>query len=218
VSALESERFFPRVAEDKSPMTFNSLFEGTKNLELLSNFVAFDIETFSPYSFPGNMEDPIVNFSLVIPLVKKGILSLAVIGEPCLENRMLNLLHRLLGNLKGNYLFTYNGTKFDIEYVVQRGRDYGLEFQTVFDGFWHVDAYRLLKWWNICLPKYNQKFVERLLGIPRVITNVSGRSYYLFYQEFLKGGSLDPMFYNIEDSFGCLRITDTILKMLRKSH
>jgi len=214
---LEYKRFFPRIVEDTSPMTPNFPFEGTRNSELLSSFIAFDIETFSPHGFPSNMEDPIVNFSLVIPLVKKGILSLSVIGEPCLEHQMLNLLHQVLRSFKGSYLFTYNGAKFDVEYVVQRGKIHGLEFRTVFDSFWHVDAYRLLKWWNIRLSEYNQKAVERFFGIPRVITGVSGRSYHLFYRDFLKGGSLEPMFYNIEDSFGCLRIANAVLKLLRNS-
>jgi uncharacterized protein YprB with RNaseH-like and TPR domain len=216
VRALEDKFFFSKVLEDKPPMTLNCLFEGAKRSELISNFIAFDIETFSPCGFPSNMEDPVVNFSLVIPLVKKGILSLSVIGEPCLENQMLNLLHHLLGSFGGNYLFTYNGAKFDIEYVVQRGMVYGLDFRRVFDDFWHVDVYRMLKRWNIHLPKYNQKEVERFFGIPRVIKDVSGRSYHLFYREFLRAESLEPMFYNIEDSFGCLRISNAIFKFLKK--
>lgn len=214
--ALGNRGLFSKIVEDKPPMIPDCFFEGAKVSELISSFIAFDIETFSPYGFPSNMEAPVVNFSLVIPLPRKGILSLSVIGEPCLESQMLNLLHRLLESFRGSYLFTYNGTKFDIEYVIQRGKAYELDFRDVFEGFWHIDVYRLLKLCGIHLPGYAQKGVERFFGIPRVINDVSGRVYHMFYREFLKVGSLKPMFYNIEDSFGCLRILNMILKLREK--
>lgn len=213
---MKDESFSPEVSKRKPPMTLNNFSEGVNGSKLFSDLIAFDIETFSPNGFPYNAEDPVVNFSIVAPLVKNGILSLSVIGEPSIEDSMLFWLHELLRNFKGAYLLTYNGAKFDVKYVLQRGRMYNLNFEDVFTNLWHIDVYRMLKWLNIKLPKYNQKFVEKCLGIRRVIHYVTGRSYHLLYREFLENGTLTPMFYNIEDSFGCLRIANAILRLLNR--
>jgi len=215
VRFVAGKGFFSRTGKNKPPMTFGFLFEGV-HTKLMNGLVAFDIETFSPDGFPNDIEDPIVNFSLVFPLVKGGVLALSVIAEPSLEKEILNLLRRLLLSFRGTYLLTYNGTKFDLEYVARRGEIYGFNFESVFSDFWHIDVYQLIRWLNIRLPRYNQKAVERFLGIPRAVRHVSGSSYHLFYGKFLRGGSLEPMFYNIEDSFGCLRISSALLKFLER--
>lgn len=195
-------------------MTLNYFFEGANSSKLIDDFVAFDIETFSSNGFPFKAEDPVVDFSFVIPLGKGGVLSLSVIAEPSLENGLLLLLHQLLLSFRDAIFFTYNGSKFDFKYVAKRGEMYGLNFEEVFADIYHIDVYRLIRWLDIKFPKYSQKSIERYLGIPRVIQHVSGMNYHLFYEEFLKVGSLTPLFYNIEDSFGCLRIASAILRDL----
>jgi DNA polymerase elongation subunit (family B) len=212
---MDNKNFSTRAVINESPSSFNFFSEGANQTNLLSDLIAFDIETFSPSGFPSDARDPIVNFSLVVPLIRKGILSLSVIGEAASESEMLHLLHRLLLKFEGAQLLTYNGAKFDIKYVVQRGEIYGLNFEGIFANFQHIDVYQLVKLSNINLSGYDQKSVERCLGIPRLIRSISGNSYHLFYRRFLRGGSLKPMFYNIEDSFGCLRIAKSLLRFSR---
>jgi uncharacterized protein YprB with RNaseH-like and TPR domain len=55
------------------------------------------------------------------------------------------------------------------------------------------------------LPSYGQKSIERLLGIRREIRGINGATYHS-YKAFLETGNLKPLFYNIEDSIGCLKI------------
>ena len=212
---MSAKHFFSRTDMDKPPMTLSLFSEGAHQPKLMRDIIAFDIETFSPCGFPHDAGDPVVNFSLVVPLVRQGVLSLSVIGEPSLEYGLLYLLRHLLQCFRGAYLLTYNGAKFDLEYVVKRGKKYGLDFNSIFVHLHHVDVYQLLKWLNVRLPRYDQKFVERLLGIRRLVRRISGSSYHIFYRKFLKGGNLEPMFYNIEDSFGCLRIASAISKLLK---
>lgn len=213
---MESKSFFPAASADMLPMTLQYSFEGVKEQELVSRLFAFDIETFSPRGFPSQVEDPIVNFSLVAPFAGKGIVVLSAIAEPALERELLILLHKCFSGLSGACLLTYNGLKFDVEYVAQRGSLYGLNFENVFANLRHVDVYRLLKWLNVNFPRYDQKSVERCLGISRVIRHVSGGTYSLVYNDFIRGGDLTPLFYNIEDSFGCLRIAGKIRSLLER--
>jgi len=196
------------------PMTQTSIFEGLRKLGLGSGLIAFDIETFSPDGFPFQAEDPIVNFSLVMPFEGRGIVSLSVIVGPEGERGLLSLLHRLLWGFRGAWLLTYNGSKFDLEYIMRRSSLYNLDFGEVFACLRHIDVYKLLKWLKVYFPRYDQKTVEGCLGIRRVIRYVSGSSYHHFYGNFLRNGDLTSMFYNIEDSFGCLKIAGSTL--LRK--
>jgi len=192
-----------------SPMKRLLFLEGSG-----ANFLAFDIETYSPKGFPHLMEDPVVNFSLTTLLKKRGVLTVSFLAEPCLEGETLRLLKCLLSVFKGFRLLTYNGGKFDLEYVRHRGRFYGIDFEGVFSEIEHFDVYRVVReaFW---LPNYGQKSVERFLGINRVVNDVDGSSYHLVFDEFALNWSLKPMFYNIEDSFGCLRIMDAVLRRLK---
>lgn len=213
---MKGKRFFSGIRMAEPPMTSELFSEGVNHQRLMRDIVAFDIETFSLYGFPNDARDPVVGFSLVVPLVKPGVLSLSVIGEASLEQGLLHLLRNLLLCFRGAYLLSYNGAEFDLEYVIKRGRTHGLDFDDVFAELRHIDVYQLVKWLDIKLPRYSQKFIERQLGIRRAIHYVSGSSYHMFYREFLEGGNLAPMFYNIEDSFGCLRIASAILKLLKR--
>lgn len=212
---MESESFFSETGNDEAPMTVRHVSEGLKKPKFARNIVAFDIETYSPRSFPYQAEDPVVNFSLVAPIANKGFLALSAIVEVNMERELLSLLRLLLLSFNGACLLTYNGSKFDIEYVVRRGKLCGLNFRDVFAGLRHVDVYQLLKWLNVKFPRYDQKTVENCLGIRRAIPHVCGSSYHLFYNDFIGKSDLTAMFYNIEDSFGCLKIAGCIPSILR---
>lgn len=125
---MVGESFLDERSKDSaSPMKRSLLFEGSD-----VNFLSFDIETYSPNGFPFAMEDPIVNFSLVAPWTRKGLFSVSFLAEPLFENEMLSLLYKLLRELEGCFLLTYNGTRFDLPYTIERGRLYGLDFAEVF--------------------------------------------------------------------------------------
>jgi len=188
-------------------MTFNSFFEGSQlNSETLLS--GFDIETYSPHGFPHNMEDPVVNFSLAMPLKSfgNGLLIVSSICNPVFERELLATLNYLFKSLNGGTLLTYNGEKFDVQYVIERGKIYGINFKDAFSSLSHIDLYKLIRWFNVSLPKYNQKYVEKMIGVKRVINDVTGASYHFSFNNFRRGGDLKPVFYNIEDSVGCLRI------------
>lgn len=184
------------------------------NKDALSGIVAFDIETFSSEGFPYDFKDPIVNFSFTAPLNGLGLLSLSIIGDVGLEGDILSLLYGFIRAFQGFYLLTYNGTKFDLEYVVRRGRLYGLNFSGVLSGMRHIDVYRFVRRASLDMPRFDQKSVERYFGFRRVLGQISGDLYHLYYRSFLGEGSLEPVFYNIEDSYGCLRICSALLSFL----
>ncbi|MEM2319646.1 MAG: ribonuclease H-like domain-containing protein [Candidatus Bathyarchaeia archaeon] len=211
---MDDKRLFPELGVGRLPMNTSNSFEGAFKRELDIGLFAFDIETFSPRGFPSQAEDPIVNFSLVSPLTEGGVVAFSAIVKPNFERELLLLLYRLLSNLGGACLLTYNGLRFDVRYVLQRGGLYGLNFEDAFENFCHVDVYRLLRWLDVGFPRYDQKTVECCLGIVRAIRQVSGKNYHLFYNDFVRIGNLTPMFYNIEDSFGCLKIASNIRSLL----
>lgn len=187
------------------------LFEGSNDA-----FIGFDIETYSPNGFPCNMEDPIVNFSLASPIfndLRKGVLTVSVACHPSYEGKLLKILYSLLSSVEGR-LLTYNGSKFDVQYTVHRGSLFDLDFQRIFSDLSHFDLYKLVRWLNIRLPGYTQKTVEKYLGFERIITDVSGAYYHLSFADFLRIGNLKPLFYNVEDSFGCLRILERLFSTL----
>lgn len=206
---MGGESFCERGSWALSPMKQLLFLEGSG-----ANFLAFDIETYSPKGFPYLMEDPVVNFSLATLLKQKGVLTTSVLAEPCLESETLRLLKRLLSLFNGFCLLTYNGSKFDLEYVHHRGRFYGIDFDGVFSEIKHFDVYKAVRE-AFRLPNYGQKSVERFLGINRVVNDVNGACYHLYFDEFALNWSLKPMFYNIEDSFGCLKIVDAVLRRLK---
>ncbi|MBC7129727.1 ribonuclease H-like domain-containing protein, partial [Candidatus Bathyarchaeota archaeon] len=171
--------FFQRFSGAGPPMTMKDFYEGVLGSASIKNMLSFDIETFSPTGFPYNAEDPVVNYSLVAPLERGGLFAVSAIGLPEAEVNLLRLLRGLFEAFEGFYLLTYNGVKFDLEYVVKRGRLYGLDFMDALRRHEHIDVYQLLRWLGVRLPSYSQKSVEKVLGIKRAVENVSGGNYHI---------------------------------------
>jgi uncharacterized protein YprB with RNaseH-like and TPR domain len=204
--------------EDVSPMS-RTIFEGLNRPPSLDlPYVGFDIETYSPNGFPEDGEDPVVTATLAMSISRdprRGMLLISLIYPPSLEENLLAWLHRFLSSSKGGLLLTYNGARFDLQYATHRGRIYGIDFETAFSSYEHVDVYEVVRRANIQLPSYGQKTVERFMGVNRLVNDVSGSSYHQVFHNFLRSGSLKPLFYNIEDSVGCLRIVDAVFRRLK---
>jgi len=209
-----------RWREDVSPMS-RAFFEGLNrppSLDLL--YTGFDIETYSPDGFPKDGGDPVIAATLAVSMnrgPRKGLLLVSFIYPPSMEETLLRWLHLFLSSSQGNYLVTYNGARFDLQYVIHRGGVYGIDFETVFSNYNHIDLYEVVRRAGLQLPSYGQKAVERFMGIDRVVNDVSGFSYHKSFHDFLRFGSLKPLFYNIEDSVGCLRIVNEILTAMGKA-
>ena len=172
-------------------------------------YIGFDIETHSPKGFPADGQDPVVTATLATSLsrdVRTGLLLTSLIFPPSMEDLLLIWLHQFLTSFRDGCLVTYNGTKFDLQYVVHRGRIHGIDFDPVFLNYDHIDVYKLVRRAKVRLSSYGQKTVERWLGIDRVVDDVSGATYHQAFRCFQGFGSLKSLFYNIEDSIGCLRI------------
>jgi len=193
-------------------MNLRLLFEGSDSPT--RQLVGFDLETYSLHGFPDGFEDPIVNFSLAVQN-EVGLLILSFISAPRFELELLKLLRSGLEAINGGVLLTYNGVRFDLQYAVRRSAEYGLDFKDVFQGFRHVDLYRLLRLSRVRLQGYGQKSVERFLGIKRVVTDVTGANYHKFYSKFLSDGDLRAVLYNIEDSVGCVRLAQVLPKFFK---
>ena len=172
-------------------------------------YIGFDIETYSPNGFPAEGQDPVITVTLATSFsqdLRRGLLLTSLIFPPSMEDLLLIWLHQFLASFRDGCLLTYNGAKFDLQYVVHRGRMHGIDFDPVFLNYDHLDLYEVVRRARVRLPSYGQKTVERWLGIERVVNDVSGVSYHKAFHGFQRFGSLKSLFYNIEDSVGCLRI------------
>ena len=184
-------------------------------------YIGFDIETYSPNGFPADGQDPIIAVTLAASFsqdVRKGLLLTSLIFPPPMEDLLLIWLHQFLASFRDGCLVTYNGAKFDLQYVVHRGRMHGIDFDSAFLNYDHLDLYEVMRRSSVRLPSYGQKTVERWLGIDRIINDVSGGSYHKAFHCFQNFGSLKPLFYNIEDSVGCLRILKELTNLGRRSY
>ncbi len=198
-----------RGRRDVSPMRLADLSEGLNVSPTQACQIGFDIETFSPFMFPSGYEDPVVNATLAVcpsGYLREGLVLISLVYPPSSESVLLWQLHRLLNSVGTGLLLTYNGTRFDIRYVVQRGKLYRLDFESVFADLSHLDLYDMVRRSRIDFPCYSQKIVEKSLGVQRVIEGLSGGSYHRFFLDFMEKGDPRAIFYNIEDSLGCLRI------------
>jgi len=201
--------FLARWREDVNPMN-SDVFEGL-NRPPSTNLpcMGFDVETYSLNGFPRNGEDPVVAATLAISMDRdpgKGLTLLSLVYPPSREVTLLTWLYSFLSSSRGSCLVTYNGVRFDLPYVIRRGRMCGIDFEDVFSNCEHLDLYEVVRKRSPRLPGYGQKTVERFMGIDRVVNDVSGAFYHEVFQNFLVFGSLKPLIYNIEDSVGCLNI------------
>jgi len=187
--------------------------ERSGRMDLRLPYTGFDIETYSPNGFPAEGQDPVITATLTTSFsqdLRSGLLLVSLIFPPSQEDLLLIWLHRFLASFRDGCLVTYNGAKFDLGYVAHRGRMHGVAFDQVFLNYDHLDLYDMVRRLRIRPPSYGQKAVEKWLGIDRMVNAVSGASYHRAFLGFLKTGSLEPLFYNIEDSVGCLRILDRL--------
>lgn len=171
--------------------------------------LGFDIETYSPQGFPKNFEDPVVAATITIAQSLKlgqGLIIISLIYPPCGESLFLKQLLIILASISKGSLITYNGLRFDIAYLIVRAEKYGLNARKILSEHKHIDLYQTIRRMGVKLPSYGQKNVEKLLGIRREVTGISGATYHYHYESFLKTGNLKPLLYNIEDSIGCLKI------------
>ena len=213
--------FMARWREDVSPMSRAS-FEGlNRSPSLDPPYIGFDIETYSPDGFPKDGEDSVIAATLAVSMnrdPRKGLLLVSLVYPPSAEETLLRYLHHFLSASQGSYLVTYNGARFDLRYVIHRGRVHGIDFETVFSNYDHIDLYEAVRQAGVRLPSYGQKAIERIVGINRVVNDISGASYHKAFHNFLRFGSLKPLFYNIEDSVGCLHILNKLTILGSKSN
>jgi len=175
--------------------------------------IGFDIETYSPNGFPAHRQDPIVTATLAIspsPNLNRGLILVSMLFPPSMEGRLLNLLQDLLSPSQCGSLVTYNGKRFDLLYTVHRGFLHGLNLEQTFENYRHLDMYEIVRSTLPMLPSHGQKSVEHLLGLGRLVKNVCGANYHQAFESFLLTGDPRPLFYNIEDSIGCLRILNLL--------
>jgi len=171
--------------------------------------IGFDIETYSLNGFPAYRQDPIVAATLAVspsPNLNHGLILVSLLFPPSMESMLLSLLQDLLSPSHGGSLVTYNGKRFDQLYTVHRGFLHGLDLEQTFENYGHLDMYEIVRSTLPMLPSYGQKSVEHLLGVRRLVKDICGANYHQAFESFLMTGDLNPLFYNIEDSIGCLRI------------
>jgi len=171
--------------------------------------VGFDIETYSPDGFPAQGEDPIVAATLAASPsfgLNGGLILISMIFPPSKEGELLGWLHAMLETFSGGSMVTYNGRRFDLPYVIHRGRLHGLDLERALKGYLQLDVYEAVRAALPALPSYRQKAVEGLFGVERLVRDTSGESYHELFDSFMQTEDLRPVVYNIEDSIGCLRI------------
>lgn len=191
-------------------MTLNQLLEDSNR----SPYIAFDIETYSPNGFPEKSQDPVVTTTLAFSVTddpRDGLVLLSLIFPPDMEDLLLSWLYHFLCSSPG-LLVTYNGTRFDLGYVKNRGLLHGIDFSSTFSRYEHLDVYQIVRQARLQIPRYSQRAVEHKLRINRVVNDVNGASYHKVFDSFLKFGDLRPLFYNIEDAVGCMRILSRLMQ------
>jgi uncharacterized protein YprB with RNaseH-like and TPR domain len=172
-------------------------------------FVGFDIETYSPNGFPAHGEDPIVAATLAVSpsfALNSGLMLISMIFPPSKEGELLSWLHAMLELFSGGSMVTYNGWRFDLPYVIHRGRLHGLNLEWALGAYHQLDVYKAVRAALPTLPSYRQKAVEDLIGVERLTRGISGESYHKLFDSFMQAEDLRPVIYNVEDSVGCLRI------------
>jgi len=202
------KRFLAEACQDVGWMSWKS-FDSPNPF-----YIGFDIETYSPQGFPEDFEDPIVAATIAISLAHKIGYGLTIlyllISPPYNEMLMLQQLLKILNLCPQSILLTYNGLRFGLTYLAVKAEKYGLDAYKVLDKQEHVYLYRAMKDLRLKLPSYGQKCIERFFGVRREIKGISGAAHHHYYKAFLETGGLRSLFYNIEDSIGCLKILNNL--------
>ena len=135
------------------------------------NFVAYDLETYSPGRFSDPQKDPIISISIAtrqgseafIWKVKPGKDNARYFGS---EKEMVQAFVDRMKELQPDIVVTYNGDLFDFPYIKERGRQLKVDIRPAFGGYepvekrrgldnafklkglQHVDAYQLVRLLN----------------------------------------------------------------------
>src|SRR3989344_2723962 len=135
------------------------------------NFVAFDLETYSPGRFSDPEKDPIISISIVTPEGSEALVWKIKPGKEKAsyfetEKEMVQAFINRMKELKPDMVVTYNGDLFDFPYIKERCRQLKLDVRQAFNGFepvekrkgldnavklqgmQHIDAYQLVRLLN----------------------------------------------------------------------
>ena len=106
-------------------------------------------------------------------------------------------------------LIHFNGNNFDLPYLLQKTKDYNLEY--TFDVFEGIDLYKRLSPYKffLKLPNCKQKTIEQFLGLPREDL-YSGGELITVYHEYVKNPSEEAknllLTHNREDVIGMISL------------
>jgi len=176
--------------------------------------ISLDIETYSPYGFPEQKEDPIVSLTLAISetiRIQSGLVVISILFPPERESDLLVRTREILSTLPEGTLTTYYGSRFDLPYLEFRGNMYGVNLREIKTRLAHLDAYDIAR--SFPFASYSQKRVEKELGIKRRVVGINGSGYHCAYERFQSRGDLGCLLYNIEDSVGVLVLLSHLFSM-----
>lgn len=105
------------------------------------------------------------------------------LDSPLEERNALELFFKYLQSKKR--LIHYNGSSFDIPYLIQKAEFYGLEHP--FASLESIDLYRKVSIYKklLQLESYKQKDLEKAVSYPR-LDQLSGKDLITYYQQYLK--------------------------------
>jgi len=153
--------------------------------EIKKNALIFDIETTGLN--PHKNKVVLIGF---IRFDRKNRLTLnqLFIEDLSEEAEMLSVFHRIAAS-SGFYL-TYNGNSFDLPFLNARMNKNSQIGR--FDSFYNIDLMRVLKTkhFNLKLPNYKLKTVEKHMGIPRSDL-ISGKESVELYEQYLASKNPD---------------------------
>ncbi|MBK5251653.1 MAG: ribonuclease H-like domain-containing protein [Peptostreptococcaceae bacterium] len=115
---------------------------------------------------------------------KKGrfVLNQLFLDNPSEEAEMLSIFHRIAAS--SGFFVTYNGNSFDLPFINTRMKKHSQKQKL--DSFYNVDLMRVLqtKYFNLPIPDYKLKTVEKYMGISRT-DRISGKESVELYERYL---------------------------------
>src|SRR3989344_5963381 len=135
------------------------------------NFVAYDLETYSPGRFSDPQKDPIISISIATREGSEAFIWKVKPGKDNAryfetEKEMVQAFIDRMNELQPDIVVTYNGDLFDFPYIKGRGKQLKLDIKPAFGGYepvekrrgldnamklkgiQHVDAYQLVRLLN----------------------------------------------------------------------